>query len=227
MTDAEQAGYEASLTARHYRPEDVPPEEPARSEWLRGWERGHVAVEACVDVVREVMHAYARAEVALDALHTLSEYGTGTALPSDERKRVRAAIEANRDEAWRRVRPALRALIAVVREGDASAMPPGPIVVTGDGESRRTTMRAWCPETRRTGTLTYWIAPGGTGRRGAASFWADDEPAPDPTHEWTRARALDLEDGGTRLVFDGVGEAREWHRRSKAPRRRREGASGG
>lgn len=71
------------------------------------------AIEACVDVIREVMHAWSRGDQQRAALFAFGRAG-GTATDG-----MRAEIEASQRAAWRRVRPALRALVEATREGRA------------------------------------------------------------------------------------------------------------
>lgn len=68
------------------------------------------AIEACADVIREVMHAWSRGDQRRAALRAFGR--EGGAVPEG----LRAEIEASQRAAWRRVRPALRALVEAARE---------------------------------------------------------------------------------------------------------------
>lgn len=108
MNQHERAGFEAAL--RGERRDAFPglPEDPA--DWRRGWDRGTRVFERAVDVVREVMHTFARCQRERDALVQLR--ALHDAIGYDATKGIRELIETTEQEAWRRVRPALRELIA-------------------------------------------------------------------------------------------------------------------
>ncbi len=93
----------------------------------------------------------------------------------------------------------------------------------------KTRVRAFCPLTERMGWLTYWTDSywrdweGRYHLIGCAQFHPDGEDEPDYIHTWTELniRGPVVEGQKMRLIFEDTLGVREWHRRSKPPKRRK------